>query len=265
MGIANVIPGVSGGTIAIIFNIYDELMECITINIKTIFKHLNFLIPLGIGMICGIIGLSKLMEILFDNFPTQTYFAFIGIIIGSLPLMFSKVKANGKIDLKSIISFLIMFSIMILTTYTKTDKEAGEVLFTTLNFNSFLILFFSMALASATMIIPGVSGSMLLIVLGMYKTIMFEVINNRNIPLLIPSALGGIVGILLGAKLIRVLLEKFPKITYMGIIGLLIGSAYQLVYQSGINFDFNLFISILIMCLMAVIIYLFSLSEIKGE
>jgi len=65
MGVANVIPGVSGGTIAIIFNIYDKLMECITINIKTILKNLDFLIPLGIGVVIGILGLSKVMELLF--------------------------------------------------------------------------------------------------------------------------------------------------------------------------------------------------------
>ncbi len=268
MGVANVIPGVSGGTIAIIFNIYDKLMDCITTNIKLIIKNLNFLLPLGIGVGIGILGLSKIMEILFQNYPQQTFFGFIGIIIGSLPLIYSKaVSGNDKnLSVSSIIAFIVTLLLMVLLSFVNADKEAGKVLFTTLTPFSFIALFVSMLIATATMIIPGISGSMILIVMGMYQTIYFEAINKMNIPLLIPSVLGGIVGLLLGAQLIRFLLGKFHQVTYMGIMGLLVGSAYQLFYSNKISeINIGFAISMLVMLVMAALIYWFSINEIKED
>ena len=268
MGVANVIPGVSGGTIAIIFNIYDKLMDCITTNIKLIIKNLNFLLPLGIGVGIGILGLSKIMEILFQNYPQQTFFGFIGIIIGSLPLIYSKaVSGNDKnLSVSSIIAFIVTLLLMVLLSFVNADKEAGKVLFTTLTPFSFIALFVSMLIATATMIIPGISGSMILIVMGMYQTIYFEAINKMNIPLLIPSVLGGIVGLLLGAQLIRFLLGKFHQVTYMGIMGLLVGSAYQLFYSNKISeINIGFAISMLVMLVMASLIYWFSINEIKED
>ena len=265
MGVANVIPGVSGGTIAIIFNIYDKLMECITINIKTILKNLDFLIPLGIGVVTGVLGLSKLMEWLFLHYPLQTYFAFIGIIIGSLPLIYSKaIVDNKKLTIPSIVAFIATLVLMIFLSFVNADKEVGSVVFTTLTPLSFVVLFGSMAAATATMIIPGISGSMLLIVMGMYQTIYFGVINNMNIPLLIPTGLGAAVGLLLGAKLISFLLKKFHQATYMGIMGLLVGSAYQLFYFNKISaLNFEVISAIIVMVIMAGLIYWSSLSEMK--
>ncbi|NLC96142.1 MAG: DUF368 domain-containing protein [Erysipelotrichaceae bacterium] len=268
IGIANVIPGVSGGTIAIIFNIYDRLMECITLKVKVIFDNLDFLIPLGTGVAIGILGLSKIMEILFENYPQHTYFAFIGIIIGSLPLIYSKATKGNKqkLEIPSIIIFIFTLVLMVLLSFVNADKSSGTVLFTTLTPLSFVALFVSMIIGTATMIIPGISGSMLLIVMGMYQTIYFEAINNFNIPLLIPSFFGGVTGLLLGAKLIRFLLGKYNQITYMGIMGLLVGSAYQLFLTNNISeINLNLGISILIMMIMAMIIYWFSINEIKED
>lgn len=265
MGVANVIPGVSGGTIAIIFNIYDKLMECITVNIKVILKNLHFLIPLGLGVIAGILGLSKVMEFLFARFPSQTYFGFIGIILGSLQLIFYKAKDGKVIKNSSWIYFFIAFVIMAITTFFNADKDSGEVLFTSLNFISFVACFGSMTIATATMIIPGISGSMLLIVMGMYPTIYFEVINNFNIALLIPSGIGAVVGLLMGAKLIRYLLKNFAQATYMAILGLLVGSAFQLAVSSGISSGFEIVTCLIVMFIMGFIINLFSQGEMKGE
>ena len=109
-------------------------------------------------------------------------------------------------------------------------------------------------------------GSMILIVMGMYQTIYFEAINKMNIPLLIPSVLGGIVGLLLGAQLIRFLLGKFHQVTYMGIMGLLVGSAYQLFYSNKISeINIGFAISMLVMLVMAALIYWFSINEIKED
>ncbi|MCI5773651.1 MAG: DUF368 domain-containing protein, partial [Erysipelotrichaceae bacterium] len=249
MGVANVIPGVSGGTIAVVLGFYDRLMDCITINFKVIKKNLPFLIPLGLGVVIGVVGLSKLMEILFAKFPQQTYFAFIGIILGSLPAIFTKARLTSpKIKAVPWVGFIIAFAIMAFLALFNGDAESGSVLYRTLTPESFIACLIAMAIAVATMIIPGISGSMILIVMNMYQTIYFEVLNNFNIPLLIPSAIGGVIGLFGGAILIRYLLAHFNQLTYMIIVGLLVGSIFQLIVQANIvAFDLTLIVSIVIM------------------
>ena len=103
LGVANVIPGVSGGTLAVVFNIYDRLIHVITLDIKKILKEWKFILPLIIGMGLGIILFSKLITFLFAEYPTQTNWFFIGIILGSIPMIYKrfdsavKKKASGRI------------------------------------------------------------------------------------------------------------------------------------------------------------------------
>lgn len=269
MGVANVIPGVSGGTMAIILNFYDRLMESITLNFKVIKKNLPFLIPLGIGLAIGIVGLSKIMKFLLDTYPTQTYFGFIGIVIGSLPLIFFKAKHNTKIKPVNLIPFMITVALMIYLAFANGDKEAAKsiVVYTSLNIESFIVLSVAMAIATVTMIIPGISGSLILIIMGLYGTIYGYAIAELNIPLLIPCGLGAVVGILGGAKLVRFLLGRYEQLTYMAILGLLVGSIVQLFMLSGIEFVFNAtsIVSLLVCGASMIVIYWFSLQEIKRD
>lgn len=269
MGIANVIPGVSGGTMAIILNFYDRLMESITLNFKVIKKNLPFLIPLAIGLAIGIVGLSKVMQFLLNTYPTQTYFGFIGIVIGSLPLIFFKAKKGTKIQSSSWIPFVITLVFMIYLTFANGDKETAKTIvrYTSLNFESFVVCFGAMAIATVTMIIPGISGSLILIIMGLYGTIYGYAIAEFNIPLLIPCGLGAAVGILGGAKLVRFLLERYEQLTYMAILGLLVGSIVQLFVLSGIQItiDSTLIISLGVSIISMIIIYWFSLQEIKRD
>lgn len=261
IGISNVIPGVSGGTIALVFNIYDDLMDCITLNFKRIIGKANFLIPLGIGILVGIAGFSKIMELLFINFPMQTYFAFIGIIFGSLPFMFKKITETASFKLTDLVPIILGIIPVVALYLMDGDKTSGSVVFTTLTVTSFIVLFLSAAVAAATMVIPGISGSMILIIIGMYQTIMFEAVTHRNFALWPPIVLGILTGLLLGAKLIKWLLAKFPKQTYLFIVGLLLGSAYQLVGDSHVNFSLTFVISLVIMVITGVLTYITS----KGE
>lgn len=267
MGIANVIPGVSGGTIAVILNFYDRLMESITLDFKVIKKNLPFLIPLFFGVGIGIVGLSKIMQYLLENFTTQTYFGFIGIVFGSLPLIFFKAKENKNIQPMSWIPFMIAFGIMLYFAFANGDKEVAKTMirYTSLNMESFIMCFIAMAIATVTMIIPGISGSLILIIMGMYGTIYGYAIAEFNIPLLIPCGLGAVVGILGGAKLIRYVLSRYEQLTYMAILGLLVGSLFQLFMLSNITIAMNLtfFVSIVICIVCFMIIYWFSLQEIN--
>lgn len=267
MGVANVIPGVSGGTIAVVLGFYDRLMECITVNFKVIKRNLPFLIPLAIGIVIGVVGLSKLMEILFAKFPQQTYFAFIGIILGSLPAIFTKARlSTSKINGISWIGFIAALGIMVFLALFNGDANSGSILYTTLTPESFIVCMLAMAIAVATMIIPGISGSMILIVMNMYQTIYFEVLNNLNIPLLIPSGIGGIIGLFGGAILIRFLLARYNQLTYMIIVGLLVGSIFQLLVQANIiAFDLTLIVSIVIMLIMAIVIFTFGKKDLDAD
>lgn len=269
MGIANVIPGVSGGTIAVILNFYDRLMESITLNLKIVKRNLPFLIPLFLGVGIGIVGLSKIMQFLLENFTTQTYFGFIGIVFGSLPLIFFKAKGKKNIKPMSWIPFVIALVLMLYLAFANGDKETAKTIvkYTTLNMESFMMCFFSMAIATVTMIIPGISGSLILIIMGMYGTVYGFAIAEFNIPLLIPCGLGAVVGILGGAKVVRLVLSKFEQLTYMAILGLLVGSIVQLFMLSNITlaFDLTLMTSIVVCVLCFGIIYWFSLQEINRD
>ena len=266
MGMANVILGVSGGTMAIIFNFYDRLMESITLNFKIIKKNLPFLIPLAIGVVIGILGLSKVMKFLLNAYPSQTFIGFFGIVLGSLPLIYSKAKCQ-TVTVKSWIPFVITFVLMVSLTLAGSTEASNAVVYTSLSFESFIVLFFSMALATVTMIVPGISGSLLLIIIGMYNTIYGYAVANFDIPLLIPIGLGGIFGILGGAKIISFLLSRFKQLTYMAILGLLVGSLFELYKNSGLvfAFDFTFISSIITGVVLFIIIYWFSYQEIKHD
>lgn len=248
IGIANIIPGVSGGTMAVSMGIYDKLIYSVTHLFSEFKKSLKFVLPIGIGMVVGIIGLSFIIEYLFDYFPIQTNLFFIGLILGGLPAIFAKVKAQ-PIRVPHILAFVVFFGIVVgMAAIGEVDKAASV-----LNFNlvNCIILFFIGVIAAATMVIPGVSGSMVLMLLGYYNSII-ETINNlirslvdfnmsgimQGVLVLIPFGIGVVVGIFAIAKLVEIIFAKFPYIAYWAIIGLIIASPFAIVLMndfSGIN------------------------------
>ncbi len=254
LGVANVIPGVSGGTLAVVFNVYDRLLGVITLNVKKILSEWKFVLPLGGGMAAGIILFSKLIAFLFARYPVQTNWFFIGIIAGSIPMIYKRLLGAAKTGepgavrpaadadrlratrrspekngvrlpaVSAIVCCAAALALMIVLTYTDA-AEAGGVIRTDFSFTLALRLFFALALAAVAMIIPGISGSFLMLVLGVYGTIIAAVA-DMNIPLLIPAALGAIAGLLGGAGLVRFLLAKVPAQTYGAIFGLILGSVF---------------------------------------
>lgn len=214
LGAANVIPGVSGGTLAVVFNIYDRLIHVITLDIKKILKEWKFILPLIIGMGLGIILFSKLITFLFAHYPTQTNWFFIGIILGSIPMIYkrfdSAAKKNPSGRLGGILCAVVALVIMAVMTYTDIS-EAGNVIQTEFTVGLAIKLFIGLAFAAIAMIIPGISGSFLMLVVGIYSTIIAAVA-DLNIPLLIPGALGAIAGLLVGAGLLVSLWQRFRLI-----------------------------------------------------
>ena len=233
LGIANVIPGVSGGTIAVVFNVYDRLIGVITPNIKKIFAAWKFWLPLAIGIGAGIIFFSKVITFLFTAHPIPTNWFFIGIILGSLPMLYRRVKTPDSAwpPLSGILCGLIALALMIAMKILKPQEDA--VLYTALTPPIFGILFAAGALAAIAMIIPGISGSFLLLVTGMYRTII-QAVSDLNALILIPVALGVGCGLLAGAALVRLFMSKAPRQTYGAILGLVAGSVIVL-YPGGLG------------------------------
>ena len=232
VGIANVIPGVSGGTMAVILGVYDRLIAVISFNIKKIFAEWKFWLPLGIGMGAGIVLFSKLVDFLFEKYPVYTSFFFTGLIIGSLPMIYRRcVNAGQKQKMPSwgvCVCIVAAFALMVFLALFNQESLSEGAVYTELTLALGLKLFVGGALAAIAMIIPGISGSFLMLVLGIYATIIGAVA-DLNVLVLLPVAAGAVVGLFSGAGLVRTLMSKVPFHTYGVILGLIAGSILAVV------------------------------------
>ena len=227
IGIANVIPGVSGGTIAVVFGAYSDLIGAASLDIKIIKANFKIYLCLFGGMGLGILLFARLFKLVYEKFPVQTNFFFIGLIIGSIFIIFDLVREKEKessfTKVFKILWFFIGLSIMLALYFFKGAAVSSTAAIETLSLGSFIFLFLAGFAGAAAMIIPGISGSFLLLIMGAYYTVI-KAITDFNIPVLIPVGLGILAGIILSARLIGFLMEKFPKITYAFILGLVAGS-----------------------------------------
>ena len=227
IGIANVIPGVSGGTIAVVFGVYSDLIGAASLDIKTIKANFKIYLCLFGGIGLGVLLFARLFKIVYERFPIQTNFFFIGLIVGSIFIIFEFVREKEqKSSFKTaskILWFFIGLSIMLALYFFKGAAASSTAAVETLSLGSFIFLFLAGFVGAAAMVIPGISGSFLLLIMGAYYTVI-KAITELNIPVLIPVGLGILAGIILSARLIGFLMEKFPKITYAFILGLVAGS-----------------------------------------
>lgn len=242
IGIANIIPGVSGGTMAVSMGIYDQLIHCITHLFSEFKKNLKFLVPIFIGAAIGLVGLSFVIECLFDVAPLETNLLFIGLIIGGLPAMWKRVKGNA-VKVPHAVAFVLFFALVVgLAAFG--NAEGVDVVLEP-GVGKAIMLFIVGVIAAATMIIPGVSGSMILLIMGYYNPIVTE-INNfiralialdftalwRGVLIFVPFGLGVITGIFGIAKVIEIVFQKFPLLAYWAIIGLIVASPFAIVLLS---------------------------------
>ena len=256
-GIANIIPGVSGGTIAITMGVYEEMIDIISHFFKDLKKSLNFIIPFGIGAVLSILVMSKLISFCLDKYPFPTTLFFMGLIIGGIPLLTKKVKSS-KIKPINIILFILTFSLIIGMAFMKEGNNVVSL--SNMNIGMYIILFLVGMVAAATMVIPGVSGSFVLMLLGFYKPIVntiskltdFSLLGN-NLAILIPFGLGIIIGIVLVAKVLEYLFNHYETSTYYAILGFIIASIFTLGYSL-----FGVSIS-LIQILIGIILFIISM------
>lgn len=234
MGIANIIPGVSGGTLALTLGIYEDFIGAISHFFSRLKENIKFLLPIFIGMGLSILTMSNVISTCFDKFPIPTTLFFMGLVIGGIPMLVSKVKdSKEKKQISSYVIALITFSIVMIMAFADQifASGIGEVSFQNMNILSYILLFVVGVIAAATMVIPGVSGSLVLMLLGYYLPIINvvkELTHFKNIlsNILIAGffGIGILVGIVLISKLIEYLLEKYEKKTYFGVLGFIIAS-----------------------------------------
>ncbi len=224
MGISDLIPGVSGGTIAVILGIYDRLLEAISKFFSREYKQqLGFLIPLGIGIGSALLLLSRLIEYLLHHHYEPTQFFFIGLIIGVIPFMIKQADVKKNFSMKHYLVLVVAGFAVASMAFMNPDKSIEPI--TSLNLVSIIGLFFSGWLASMAMLLPGISGSFILLLLGVYSTAI-NALSTLNLPIITVIGAGVIVGFIISSKGIRYALTHIPHMTYAVIIGLIIGSIF---------------------------------------
>lgn len=350
-GIANIIPGVSGGTMMVVFGIYDKLVNVLSFKLSEIKKNIVFLIFFGLGAGIGIIGFSFVITWLLENHPVPTNMFFMGLIAGSIPLIYRNATVNGKKlkpgcllafipALALVVGLAVLDKVQTTENYTvlpertesgysitisnngsydmksswllKIDgsysgklvncreKKASDSSFTltgledgvikagesitlkvpanreltadnisfsytyVMNAMLFAILFGGAVIAAVAMIIPGVSGSFVLVLMGLYATVI-GAIKSMDIITLIPVAIGVIIGIIFGAKIISALMKKYSLMVYSAIMGLVIGSLYA-VLPDGIGLNFGTLSGIFALAFGAVIAFVTGKhTKVEGE
>ncbi len=341
-GIANVIPGVSGGTMLVVFGCYDKVCGALSLNFKEIKKNFVFLVFFGIGAVLGIVGFSFVITWLFQNYPIATNMFFMGLIVGSVPLIIRFATVKEKFRPVCIVPFIIGLALVVglcvlesgttdpysfkiepkgnttsitvinnsgrevngwqlelqgveekndFSLDTKLDGASFDTAYPTMDkikglfgmqipsiapnvikntdgsviapnasytftYNGtiteadlgelnvsykmdvmfFLTMMGALFVAAIAMIIPGVSGSFVMVTLGVYSTVIGAV-KSFDLSIIIPCAIGALIGLVLGARIITILMRKYSLIVYSVILGLVAGSLYAILPQ---GFGFNI-------------------------
>lgn len=247
IGIATLVPGVSGGTMAIILGLYDDIIHSISSFFKDIKGNFIFLGTVGIGGVIGLLGFSRLMEFCLENFKFPMTYLFIGIIIGGIPVLYKKAN-TGKRSIKNWLYFAIGFIIiLVMSLYTGTFVDLAS----STGALKFIFLFVTGIVIAVALILPGISTSFMLLALGMYD-ITVNALSNVEINYLIPLALGVGFGVIATTRILENFLTKKPAQTYMLILGFVIGSIIEVF--PGIPTGLDIVISIATLLLGYVVI-----------
>jgi len=256
MGMADIIPGVSGGTMALITGIYERLIHAIRDvdfrfiplflkgkreDAKTNFMSIDFplLIPLGIGVAVAFLSLSHIMKMLLDDHTASTYAFFFGLILASAGIVSNYVKAiDGRHILSGLAGFIFVFLLI------GVDEIDGN--------HSAPVIFVSGAIAICAMILPGISGSLILLIIGQYD-FMLEALNEKNIGDLATFAGGAFIGLVLFSRVLDHMLRHHESMTMAFLFGLMLGALRVPVEKIGGNADTGSMAEMGIVLIMAIL------------
>ena len=239
IGVSNIIPGVSGGTMAVSMGIYDRVIYAVNNLFRQFRKSFREILPILIGVLIGLFAFAALIgtllgtkseEIPMTRLPTN--FAFIGLILGGLPAIYKRVNMR-KAGIPGLILFLVFLAlVVVLPLLNPPEAKTPDH-----SFGTILLMILLGAISSSTMVIPGVSGSMIMMLLGYYNSVINAMNDLRggdwsSLALLLPYAIGLLAGIVFIAKLMNFLLKKHAALTFCAIFGLVIGSPVALLMQN---------------------------------
>lgn len=239
IGVSNIIPGVSGGTMAVSMGIYDRVIYAVNNLFKQFKKNFKDLLPIIIGVLVGLFAFAALIgtllgtkseEIPITRLPTN--FAFIGLILGGLPAIYKRVNMKSA-GIPGILLFLVFLALVVVLPLLN-PPEARNV---DHSIGTILLMVPLGAIASSTMVIPGVSGSMIMMLLGYYNSVINAMNDLRggdwsSLAILLPYVIGLLIGIVFIARLMNFLLRKHAALTFCAIFGLVIGSPVALLMQN---------------------------------
>ena len=262
IGAGKIIPGVSGGMLAITLNVYDRAIKSISNFFKNVKENFTFLFTLGIGILLSILSVSKLIEYTLDNYYLPTMLLFIGMIIGGIPSIVNEAKQEKS--LKNIIIMLIPFILIFILSITSNIFNMGSVK------GVKVIPMILIGIVDAiTMIIPGISGTAILMMLGYYDIIIssFSSFTNLsllsyNLSIIIPFGIGMIIGVITLSKIINYLLNKYRISCLCAIIGFSISSILLLLIETLKN---NYYIGEVLISLVLLVVGYFISSRLDKD
>lgn len=224
MGLADLVPGVSGGTVALLLGIYDELLLSIKLvtgdvpkyALKGQFKKawqtipFRFLVPVFSGILIAIVGLVRVMTYLLDNHPVYVWSLFFGLVLGSALVVSRKVKAWDALKISLLVFGLVATYLLVGISGGSAEVSSGSFVVTGL-------------IASSAMVLPGISGSLIMVILGQYENVL-NALSSGDVELIAAFALGAIVGLALFARLLSWLLKNYHDAVIAFLVGMLLGS-----------------------------------------
>lgn len=223
IGLAKVMPGVSGAILAISMGVYDKGINAITRFFDNIKENIKFLFFIGIGIIIAIILGSNIVYFLLNNYYVITMLFFMGLIFGSTPKIISKVDKSIK---GIIISFITFIIITLLTNLNINNNSVS---------NSIIIYLISGLIDAFGMVVPGISSTALLMVIGTYNNIIYSLSSIENIiinlNILIPYGIGIFIGIIVTSIVINYLFKKYNKLTFSFILGVILSTLLTLLLK----------------------------------
>lgn len=226
IGAGAIVPGVSSGVLCVIFGIYEKLLDAVLNFFKDIKQNIKFLFPIVLGVGIGVLLFSNMLNYLLYEFPIQTKSIFIGLILGTIPSLIKEVNEKETFKPQNVIYLLIALGIGVITVIVENRMNIVS------NGDSMSIMYLVMcgAIMSIGIVVPGVSSTIILMLLGVYS-VYLQSVANLYLPILIPMGIGLILGSIIVMKLTKKLLETYYAQTFYSIIGFTIGSIFVLLPQ----------------------------------
>ena len=226
IGAGAIVPGVSSGVLCVIFGIYEKLLDAVLNFFKDIKHNIKFLFPIALGVGIGVLLFSNILNYFLYEFPVQTKSIFIGLILGTIPSLIKEVNEKETFKPQNVVYLLIALAIGMITVIVENQINIvsnGDKM-------SIMYLVMSGAIMSIGIVVPGVSSTIILMLLGVYS-IYLQSVANLYLPVLIPLGIGLVLGSIIVMKITKKLLETHYGKTFYSIIGFTIGSVFVLLPQ----------------------------------